>query len=110
MSVNGFAEADFRNLPSSVINARLLAVQAGINARLAGTAPNIAEAYVINGRTQTLTSLEYLTTYENALYRALNVQAVEPDGLGIGLAQMGDPSGAGSGLPNNAGPGRPSSF
>jgi hypothetical protein len=96
MSVNGFNEADLRNLPAATIRSRLTLVQASIAQQLVnGT--SIA-SYSVNGRSVTRTSLEFLTMYEAALYRALQLQSSEPDGLGIGLARFGEPESGSSGL------------
>lgn len=99
-AVNGFSEADFRYTPASVLQTDLTNINNAIAMRLAGTGPEVAESYVINGKTVQRTPLQFLIEYRNAIYRVLQIQAVEPDGIGLGLASLGDASGPA--LPNNS--------
>lgn len=96
LGVNNFAFADLSCMPSASLQARLTLVQNAIAARLVAnqTTAEVVEEYTINGKTERRTGLEFLMMYETAIYRALRIQATEPDGLGIAQARLG-PGGRG---------------
>lgn len=94
MSVNGFADADLRTLPTAVIQNDIASVTNAIALRLQGNAPESAETFTINGKVTSRTPLQFLYELRSALYRALALQTYEPSGLGIGLvadARQGGP-------------------
>lgn len=95
MSVNGFSDVDLRNTPTSVLQSDLTKTQAAIDARLQGTATSAeaVEEYTINGRAEKRTPLQFLLEYRSAIYRALQLQASEPGGIGIAFGRLGNASG-----------------